>query len=184
MDAESRRGLRVALASLLLVFVAAGGVNLVLDSPERWLSLHVMLDLLTYVIALAMAVVVWMAWWKAEHEVARVRESLEERRAERDEWRASARRALQGLAEAIDRQFETWGLTPTEREVALHLLKGKSHKAIARETDRSERTVRQHSVMVYQKAGLSGRAELAAYFLEDLMLPGGGDAIDRAASGD
>lgn len=179
---ESRRGLRVALASLLIVFVAAGGVNLALDAPERWLSLHVMLDLLTYVIALAMAVAVWAGWWRAEREVARVRKSLAERRAERDEWRSSARRALQGLAEAIDHQFDTWGLTPTEREIALQLLKGRSHKAIARETDRSERTVRQHSVMVYQKAGLSGRAELAAYFLEDLMLPV--DATDRAASAD
>jgi hypothetical protein len=26
-------------------------------------------------------------------------------------------------------------------------------------------------VVVYQKAGLSGRAELAAYFLDDLILP-------------
>jgi hypothetical protein len=38
-------------------------------------------------------------------------------------------------------------------------------------TGRRERTVRQHGVVVYQKSGLAGRAELAAYFLEDLMLP-------------
>jgi hypothetical protein len=31
--------------------------------------------------------------------------------------------------------------------------------------------VRQHAVSVYQKAGLGGRAELAAFFLQDLMLP-------------
>jgi len=64
-----------------------------------------------------------------------------------------------------------WGLTPAEREVALLLLKGQSHKQIAYTTGRSERTVRQHAVAVYQKSGLSGRAELAAFFLEDLLLP-------------
>ena len=31
--------------------------------------------------------------------------------------------------------------------------------------------MRQHAGVVYEKAGLAGRAELAAYFLHDLMLP-------------
>jgi DNA-binding CsgD family transcriptional regulator len=97
--------------------------------------------------------------------------SLEERRAERDAWRASAEKALEGLGRAIDRQFDAWGLTPAEREVALLVLKGLGHKQIAGLTGRSERTVRQHAVTVYGKAGLGGRAELAAFFLQDLMLP-------------
>jgi hypothetical protein len=37
--------------------------------------------------------------------------------------------------------------------------------------DRSERTVRRHAVSVYRKSGLAGRAELLAFFLEDLLLP-------------
>jgi len=37
--------------------------------------------------------------------------------------------------------------------------------------NKSERTVRQHSVAVYRKSGLSGRAQLSAFFLEDLLLP-------------
>ena len=55
--------------------------------------------------------------------------------------------------------------------VALLLLKGHAHKQIAAATQRSERTVRQHGVTVYEKSGLAGRAELAAFFLESLMLP-------------
>jgi DNA-binding CsgD family transcriptional regulator len=61
--------------------------------------------------------------------------------------------------------------TLTEQEVALLLLKGHGHKQIAAATGRSERTVRQHAVAVYQKSGLQGRAELAAFFLEDLVVP-------------
>ena len=34
-----------------------------------------------------------------------------------------------------------------------------------------ERTVRQQALAVYAKAGLAGRAELAAFFLEDLLVP-------------
>ena len=52
-----------------------------------------------------------------------------------------------------------------------HEDKGRSHKQIAYATGRSERTVRQHAVSVYHKSGLNGRAELAAFFLEDILLP-------------
>ena len=76
-----------------------------------------------------------------------------------------------GGACGFDERFTAWGLTPAEREVALLLLKGRSHKQIAFATGRSERTVRQHAVAVYQKSSLSGRAELAAFFLEDILLP-------------
>jgi len=51
------------------------------------------------------------------------------------------------------------------------LLKGLSHREIADIRGVSERTVRQQSRALYRKAGLSGRADLAAYFLEDLLLP-------------
>jgi DNA-binding CsgD family transcriptional regulator len=75
------------------------------------------------------------------------------------------------LGVAIDKQFHAWQLTPAEREVALLLLKGYSHKRVAQITGRSERTARQHATTVYDKAGLASRAELAAFFLEDLLLP-------------
>lgn len=98
-------------------------------------------------------------------------QTLAERQAERDRWRASAEHALAGLGQAIDTQFDNWALTNTEREIAILLLKGLGHKQIAGQTGRSERTVRQHAVTVYGKAGLAGRAELAAFFLQDLTLP-------------
>jgi DNA-binding NarL/FixJ family response regulator len=62
-----------------------------------------------------------------------------------------------------------WGLTPTDRDSAFLLLQGHGHKQIAARTGRSERTVRQHAVSVYEKSGIGGRAELAAFFLHDLL---------------
>lgn len=163
-----RRLLALALASILV----GGTVDLVLDRPADWLSFHVVFEMLMIAGALLMATTLWLGWWRAERSVAELRRSLEARREERDAWRESARIALEGLGEAVDRQFVAWGLTPAEREVALLLLKGYSHKQVAQATDRNERTARQHASSVYRKAGLAGRAELAAYFFEDLMLPG------------
>jgi DNA-binding CsgD family transcriptional regulator len=157
----------VALASI----VVGGTVDLVLDRPEHWISFHVIFESLMIAGALLMATTLWLGWWRAERSLDEMRARLEARKAERDQWRESAQKALEGLGEAVNRQFDAWGLTPAEREVALLLLKGYSHKHVARATGRSERTARQHAAAVYQKAGLGSRAELAAYFLEDLLLP-------------
>lgn len=96
---------------------------------------------------------------------------LEVARAEGSQWRADMRELLKGLGDAIDRQFERWHLTAAEREVAMLLLKGLSHKEIAVVRDASVLTVRQQARAVYAKANLSGRAALSAFFLEDLLLP-------------
>ena len=72
---------------------------------------------------------------------------------------------------SIDRQFQRWQLTPAEAEVGVLLLKGLTHKQVAEVRDTSERTVRQQARLLYRKAGLAGRSELAAFFLEDLLLP-------------
>ena len=174
MGDSDERVLRLLLAVALLVIIVGGTVDLVLDAPDRLLSAHVIYEVSMIVIALGITVALWRAWWLAEHSLVESQRALEERQAERDGWRARAQAALDGLGRAVDEQFRSWDMTPTEREIALLLLKGHSHKSIARATGRSERTVRQHAVAVYQKSALHGRAELAAFFLEDLMLPGNG----------
>jgi DNA-binding CsgD family transcriptional regulator len=181
MNTELDGRLQAILAIALLSIIVGGTIDLVMDQPERWLSFHVVFETLMLAGALVMATTLWLGWWRSAHSAASLRESLERQREERDAWKASAQAALEGLGRAIDAQFRSWRLTPTEREVALMLLKGYEHKEIAGLTGRSERTVRQHAGAVYEKAGLAGRAELAAYFLHDLMLPEGKrDALGAA----
>jgi len=164
--------LRALLVVLLMGIIVTGVVDLYLDDLEDWFSFHGFVDITMIVGALAMVTALWVGWWRAEHSAASLRASVEAHREERDAWKASAQAALEGLGKAIQSQFDLWRLTPTEREVALMLLKGYGHKEIAALTGRSERTVRQHASVVYVKAGLSGRAELSAFFLQDVMLPG------------
>ena len=168
-DLDSR--LQGILAIALLSITIGGTADLMMDKPTTWLTFHVIFETLMIAGALVLATTLWLGWWRSAHSAVALRASLEAQRAERDVWRASAQAALDGLGRAIDEQFTAWRLTPTEREVALMLLKGYGHKQIAALTGRSERTVRQHAGVVYEKAGIAGRAELAAYFLHDLMLP-------------
>ena len=167
----------VPLLALVLALVVIGGTtDLVLDAPESWWSLHVAFEVVIIALSLGVAVLLWRGWWRTARDLGRTsqalaatRRSLAAREAEQEAWRRRAEAERAGFARAIDAQFAAWGLTPTEREVAFLLLQGHGHKQIAARTGRSERTVRQHAVSVYEKSGIDGRAELAAFFLQDLL---------------
>jgi DNA-binding CsgD family transcriptional regulator len=105
------------------------------------------------------------------HELAAARDEARKWSEDAARWNREAQNLLQGLGAAIDRQFDRWSLTPAEREVALLQLKGLRHRDIAELRRTSERTVRQQALNVYRKSGLNGRSDLAAFFLEDLLLP-------------
>ena len=107
----------------------------------------------------------------ARDEALALAERLKATEAEAARWRGEARDVLQGLGAALDKQFARWSLSPAEKEVALLLLKGLSHREIAEVRSITEATARQQARAVYRKAGLTGRADLAAFFLEDLLLP-------------
>jgi DNA-binding NarL/FixJ family response regulator len=167
------RGLRLLLAVVLVAIIVGGAIDLYLDAPDSWLSAHAIYEVLLVAVALGTSILLWRGWWQSRRTLAETQAVLASHAAEREAWRASAAAALTNFANALDERFAAWGLTPTERDIALRLLKGHSHKQIAFETRRSERTVRQHAVVVYHKSRLSGRAELSAFFLEDLLLPPG-----------
>lgn len=87
------------------------------------------------------------------------------------QWREANRELISGLAAQIQKQFDIWQLTPAEAEVGMLMLKGLSHNEIAQVRNASERTIRDQARAVYRKAGMTGRTELSAFFLEDLLLP-------------
>ena len=100
-----------------------------------------------------------------------LREDLATSRADAERWARDARKLIDGLSGAIDDQLARWGLSEAEKDIALLLLKGLEHKQIAGLRGVSETTVRQQARNIYRKAGLAGRHELAAFFLEDLLGP-------------
>lgn len=95
---------------------------------------------------------------------------LERATAQGQDWRAARAEEISALGGAIAQQFRDWGLSPAEIDVAGLLLKGASMKEIALARDTSEATIRQQAQSLYRKAGLSGRVELSAYFLDSLFI--------------
>lgn len=81
------------------------------------------------------------------------------------------------LSDVINRQFQTWALTPSERDVGLLALKGLDVAEIARLRGAAQGTVRAQLTRIYAKAGVSGRAQFAAFFVEDLL----GQGVSAAA---
>jgi DNA-binding NarL/FixJ family response regulator len=124
---------------------------------------------------LALAVVATAYVALESHDMRRDRaellNDLARARAEGDRWRETARAHVDGLGRAIKEQFDAWALTEGEADIAGLMLKGLSHKEIARLRLTSETTVRQQAAAIYRKSGLASRAELAAFFLEDLLAP-------------
>jgi DNA-binding CsgD family transcriptional regulator len=165
-----RRAIVVGLCVLCL------GIGLAaVDSSiegERYVAGDFALDLLEYVgLAGAVAAGVWIGLGLRGVRAGQEAIRADLARAVRDgaEWRAQHGQALEDVAEAIGRQFDAWGLTPAEADIAGLMLKGVGLRDIARLRRTSETTIRQQAQGVYRKSGLGGRAELAAYFLESLF---------------
>lgn len=90
-------------------------------------------------------------------------------RAALAEDRARLARLSGELFAVMQRAFERWGLSPSESEVALLLLKGLTMREIADLRQVREKTIRQQAASIYAKSGQAGRHELAAHFIGDLI---------------
>lgn len=162
-------GLFVAMLILM-------GSDLIADGLGAPGLIHLLVEGGVMIVAAAGALLFWRQWrrerqQRRDHErrVVALDQAATAWRAEAERWQLEARDAARGLTQAIDRQFERWGLSGAEREIGLLLLKGLSLKEVADVRGTSERTVRQQAQQLYRKGGLAGRTELAAYFLEDLL---------------
>lgn len=177
-----RRGVRVALAALTLVALLVGA-DLILDGRAGADPVHLSVEALLMTVSAGAAAWLWLTLRRARRSVETLELDVQRARAQARRWRTEAREALEGLGVSLGRQFDRWGLTEAEREVALLILKGLSHREAAGVRHTTERTVRQQAREVYRKAGLSGRSELSAFFLEDLLIPPGrpGGGADAAS---
>lgn len=174
----SERKLLISTLAILGATVALGATDVVLDLFEGASLQHLFVEVGVIV---AGVVGLWVvsrhlrAVTRRGREVSLEAEALSEElrasQADARRWRREAQELVHGLGRAIDMQFDAWELTPAEKEVALLLMKGLSHKDVAEVRSVAETTTRQQARAVYKKAGLRGRNDLSAFFLEDLVLP-------------
>jgi DNA-binding NarL/FixJ family response regulator len=132
---------------------------------------HIMSELVVVFLAVGGSISLWSS------SLTSLRQRLDQAEADQRQlqveaaaWKQNVADLAAGLSVMIDRQFDVWGLSAAEKEVALLLLKGLSIRDIADLRQVSERTVKQQNMAIYRKSQLQGRAELAAFFLEDLLV--------------
>lgn len=94
---------------------------------------------------------------------------LEKAKDEGAQWRKRAEDQLDQFRQAIGEQFEQWDATAAERDIGHLILRGLSHKEIARLRKTSEATVRQQAQSLYRKANLPNKGAFSAYFLDDVL---------------
>jgi DNA-binding NarL/FixJ family response regulator len=142
----------IILAAATLFFAYDIVVDL-LDGDES--MLHMIIESLVFI---AISLVLFAELWR----VNRLQQEVQQERGK------TAR--LSGELLAVMRgEFANWGLSSSESEVALLLIKGLSMKEISQARDVKEKTIRQQATSVYAKSGCAGRHELVARFIEDLM---------------
>lgn len=162
---------RIIIASILAIVAILVGFDIFTDSREGVVLWHVLTEAFIAAVALAGVFYLLRGTVTLRHQLQKEIEDFTAFKREAEAWRSESKKYIEGLARAIDQQLTKWNLTVAEKEVAFLLLKGLSLKEIAEVRKTTEKTARVQSMAIYAKAGISGRSELSAFFLEDLLLP-------------
>jgi DNA-binding CsgD family transcriptional regulator len=162
---------RIFLSVFLFFIGGLTTVDIVADAKEGHDMGHLVLEVMIAITAFSL---VTFLIYKMAKKKQRIQDLKNEKKILQDlasDLEQKSKIFIEGLGVEIDREFNSWSLSSAEREVALFLLKGLSNQEISKLRDSSEKTIRNQSASIYKKASLSGRQELQAYFLEDLLAP-------------
>ncbi len=166
--------LRVCLLSMIAIFVLDIATDLSSGATKTHLVVDSVLALISLVTLLALGAFNLRSRERSAVLLSNLqdtRSSLVKSEVKARDFEDAANALRRGVGEAIEKQFEEWKLSLSEKEVALFLLKGLSIREISSLRNTSERTARHQALSIYSKSGVSGRAELAAFFLEDFLAP-------------
>ena len=165
---------RIAVIVLLGMLLYSSITDILEDRAAGDGLSQIALDLfIVGAIGMLLAYIYILEPWRTRHENRSLAKNSAAQKDDLARLSQISRKQLEGLGAYIKAQFDEWGLTESEQDVALMLLKGYSMKEISGFRSVSERTTRQQATTIYGKANLSGRTGLSAYFLEDLLLPVG-----------
>lgn len=170
-DLQHQKLIKIGLALYAIIF-ALIALDMMGDYSDGIDWGHIAIELAVLVFAVIGLTLLGRAYYlNTQLTLQHLQTDLDAAKQDAARWREESRDLIQGLGLEIQKQFARWNLTQAESEVGLLILKGFSHQEIADIRNSSERTVREQARALYRKAGLAGRSELSAFFLEDLLLP-------------
>lgn len=154
------------ILSAIAIFI---GLDLFTDKNQGAAWWHLTFELTIAIAAIFGVFLLLLGAIRLRANLAIANVNISEQRAATEIWRARARTYIDGLSKAISTQLDDWKLSASEKEIAFMLLKGLSLREIALIRGTNEKTTRAQAISIYQKSNLNGRADLAAFFLEDLL---------------
>lgn len=165
---SKERGFIVVILTVIVVMVT---MDIIGDAQEGVGWWHLLVEASIAGAALVGIYLLLRSSFSLKRSLAEERKLSSRFQTEAENWRLQSKKYVEGLSQTIDSQLTNWKLTQSEKEIAFLLLKGLSLKEVAEIRKTSEKTARTQSTSIYSKAGLAGRSELAAFFLEDLLPP-------------
>lgn len=160
---------RIVTSFIFVLLLAAIGFDL---SQDDWQALSISEIGIEMVIVLLACLGFAFLWFRLEKESEKSKvseKSFAQLNEEMERWKIQSAQFVLEFQTLIDSHFALWGLTPSEKDVAMFLLKGLNFKEIADIRGSSTNTVRNQAHIVYEKSELTGRNDLAAYFMEELF---------------
>lgn len=158
---------KLVIATLLLVVAVFTIFDVIEDYLDGAPITHIIPEVLIIIATSLIALYSFIKFTKIRKVIAE--EALEASSKQVSKLKDKTQELKKGLSETVSRQLNEWTLSKSEQEIAFLLIKGLSLREIAKIRQTSEQTIRQQSSIIYKKSGLSGRAQLSAYFLEDFL---------------
>ena len=155
---------------LFLVFLTVfTGVDIVSDLNEGLDFNHLLHEVIIFISALIIVSYKVYVSIKKDKVIDTLSKNASAVSIEVNYYKQQVQKYRDGVGDILSKQFKIWGLSESESDIALLLVKGSSMKEIAGIRGTGEATVRQQATSVYKKSGLENRNQLVSYFLEDLF---------------
>ncbi|WP_343559481.1 helix-turn-helix transcriptional regulator [Kiloniella sp. b19] len=172
LDENGKIPYRQMIFTVFVVFVfGMSAVEIVIEFSAGETVAAMADDLARFAIsALVLAVFVYEQY-EQRKSIEMLRLQISKARGQLADLDADTKEIANQYRRVMQKQFDAWGLTASEQDIVIGILKGLSFREIAGLRETREKTVRQQASSVYRKAGVCGRNELTAWFFEDMLDP-------------
>ncbi len=158
------------LISMLLIIIVINTLDFMKDIAQGDEWLHIGLEIITVVLSFWGIIMLVRLTNSRSNEISSLHQQVSKSKSDLVLSKHKLKAIGHEYSKYIHEQFEAWGLTPSEKDVALILLKGLSFKEMAEVRETKEKTIRQQASTIYKKSNVSGRHEFSAWFFEDMLI--------------
>ena len=155
---------------MLMTVIVINTVDFIKDIRQGDEWLHIGLEILTVFLSMWGIVILVKTIKERAAELTKLHQKIEQTESDLELSHNKLKEIGREYSKHLHKQFEVWKLTPSERDVAIILLKGLSFKEMAEVRDTKEKTIRQQASTIYKKSKVAGRHEFAAWFFEDMLV--------------